>query len=183
MNSAIGAEESRVMSPQRREAAPEVVLAVWQAEDGRCEACGRPMDKRWARVTRLDDSQPPTEANLHLLCVDCKARQPDPLRRPRVVLSGEIAAQVLGELAPEQLQLAGRWLGEQLRRYGVLVSSGQAFRRYWLPGVATFAVRFPDERTVEVIDVQKVADAPQVRVRPQERTRGLPRPDRQPLLP
>jgi hypothetical protein len=26
------------------------VLAVWEAEDGRCEACGRPMDKSCART-------------------------------------------------------------------------------------------------------------------------------------
>ena len=35
----------------------DVVLAVWEAEDGRCEACTRPMDKRWAKAARLDDSQ------------------------------------------------------------------------------------------------------------------------------
>ena len=28
------------------------VLAVWEAEDGRCEACGRPMDKTCARTGR-----------------------------------------------------------------------------------------------------------------------------------
>ena len=36
--------------------APEVALAVWEAEDGRCEACKRPMDKRVARVARLADA-------------------------------------------------------------------------------------------------------------------------------
>ena len=35
----------------------EVVLAVWAAEDGRCEACSRPMDKRLAKVARLDEGQ------------------------------------------------------------------------------------------------------------------------------
>jgi hypothetical protein len=54
------------------------------------------MDKRWARVARLDDGKPPTAENLQLLCVDCKARRPDPLQRPRVVLSADIATQVLG---------------------------------------------------------------------------------------
>ncbi len=39
------------------EVAPEVVRAVWEAEDGRCEACTRPMDKRCARVTRVDDTR------------------------------------------------------------------------------------------------------------------------------
>jgi hypothetical protein len=163
---------------QRPQASPADVLAVWTAEDGRCEACGRPMDKRWARVARLDDSQGWTPENLQLLCVDCKAHRPDPLQQATFLLGDAIATQVLGQLGPEQLPLAGRWLGEQLRRYGVLVSSGKEWRRYWLPGVATFDLRFPATRTVEVIAVTKLAAQPAVRVKPQERTRGLPRPDR-----
>jgi hypothetical protein len=166
---------------QRPQASPEDVLAVWQAEDGRCEACARPMDKRVARVARLDESQGWTPANLQLLCVDCKAHRLDPLQQATVLLSEAIAAQVLGQLGPEQLALAGRWLGAQLYRYGVLISSGKEWRRYWLPGVATFDLRVLAQRTVEVIAVTKLAAQPAVRVKPQERTRGLPRPDRQPV--
>lgn len=91
------------------------------------------------------------------------------------------AAQVLGQLAPEQVPVAGRWLGEQLRRYGVLISSGREYRRSWRPGVATFSVRFPEAGTVAVVGMEKLATQPAVRIKPQERTRGLPRPDRQPL--
>ena len=69
-------------------------------------------------------------------------------------------------------------MGEQLHRYGVLVSSGKEWRRYWLPGVATFDLRFPVKRTVEVSAVTKLAAQPAVRVKPQERTRGLPGSDR-----
>jgi hypothetical protein len=166
---------------QRPTASPEDVLAVWTAEDGRCEACSRPMDKRWARVARLDESLGWTPANLQLLCLDCKAHRPDPLQQATFLLGEAIATQVLGQLGPEQLALAGRWLGEQLRRYGVVISSGKEFRRYWLPGVATFTVRFPAPRTVEVTGVEKLAATPEVRIKPQERTRGLPRPDRQPV--
>lgn len=166
---------------QRPQASPEDVLAVWTAEDGRCEACGRPMDQRWARVARLDDRQGWTPEILQLLCVDCKARRPDPLQKATVLLGDAIATQVLGQLTPEQLTLAGRWLGEQLRRYGVIISSGKEFRRYWLPGVATFSVRIPAPRTVELVGVEKLAAQPAVRIKPQERTRGLPRPDRRPL--
>jgi hypothetical protein len=165
----------------RPQASPDDVLTVWAAEDGRCEACGRAMDKRWARVARLDDSQSWTPENLQLLCLDCKAHRPDPLQQATYLLGDEIAAQVLGQLAPEQLALAGRWLGEQLRRYGVVISSGKEFRRYWLPGVATFTLRFPAPRTVEVMGVERLAATPQVQIKPQERTRGLPRPDRSPV--
>ena len=165
----------------RPKASPEDVLTVWEAEDGRCEACRRPMDRRWARVARLDESGGWTPANLQLLCLDCKAHRPDPLQQATFLLGAAVAAQVLGQLAPEQLPLAGRWLGEQLRRYGVLVSSGKEFRRYWLPGVATFVVRFPTPRAVEVTGVEKLAAEPTVKIKPQARTRGLARPDRSPL--
>jgi hypothetical protein len=80
----------------RPQASPDDVLTVWAAEDGRCEACGRAMDKRWARVARLDDSQSWTPENLQLFCLDCKAHRPDPLQQATYILGDEIAAQVLG---------------------------------------------------------------------------------------
>jgi hypothetical protein len=169
------------MDRRREQVAPELLLAVWAAEDGRCEACKRPMDKRWARVARLDDSQPRTVENLQLLCVDCKARRPDPLRTRQLVLGPEVVARVLGQLAPEQLEGATRWLAGQLKRYGVIVGGEPERRRYWLPGVGTFRVNLTDPATVVVEQVEKLTAQPAVTVKPQERTRGLPRPDRQPL--
>jgi hypothetical protein len=53
--------------PSKPQAPPAVVLAVWQTEDGRCEACKRPMDKRWAKVARLDEHQDDTLAPLMLM--------------------------------------------------------------------------------------------------------------------
>jgi hypothetical protein len=162
--------------------APEVVLAVWAAEDGRCEACKRPMDKRWARVARLDDTQPRTVENLQLLCVDCKARRPDPLKTRQLILGSEVAARVLGQLAPEQLDGATRWLAGQLKRHGVIVGGGQERRSYWLPGVGSFQVSLADPTTVVVEQVEKLTAQPEVKVKPQERTRGLPPPDRSPVM-
>lgn len=49
---------------QRPGASPDDVLAVWAAEDGRREACRRPLDRRWARVARRDDTQSWTAENL-----------------------------------------------------------------------------------------------------------------------
>lgn len=169
------------MERRREQVAPEIVLAVWTAEDGRCEACKRAMDRRWARVARLDDSQPRTAENLQLLCVDCKARRPDPLKMRSLLLGPEVAARVLGQLAPEQLEGATRWLAGQLKRYGVIVGGGQERRSYWLPGVGTFRVNLGDPSTVVVEQVEKLTATPEVKVKLQERTRGLPRPDRQPL--
>src|SRR5918911_1604937 len=49
------------------------VLAVWEAEDGRCEACGRSMDKACARTGR------DKRGDRRLVCPDCKDQRPDPL--------------------------------------------------------------------------------------------------------
>ena len=158
---------------------PEVALAVWEAEDGRCEACTRPMDRRWARVTRLDDSRADwTVDNLQLLCVDCKARRPDMLSQ--LVLGEAIAAQVVGQLGPEQTEQATRWLRTMLRRYGVLVWVTRDGRAYWLPGIGTFRVALQADGTAAVVGVERLAAQPELKVRPQARTRGLPRPDRRP---
>jgi hypothetical protein len=108
------------MERRKPDVAPAIVLAVWQAEDGRCEACSRAMDKRFARVTRVDDQGPYTAENLHLLCVDCKARRSDPLKSRQLVLGGKVAARVLGQLAPEQIEPATKWLAGQLKRHGVI---------------------------------------------------------------
>ena len=160
-------------------ASPEVTLAVWEAEDGRCEACTRPMDRRWARVTRLDSSRPEwTAENLQLLCVDCKARRPDVLSR--LVLGEAVATQVVGQLGPEQTEQATRWLRTTLRRYGVLVWVSRDRRAYWLPGIGTFRVELHADGTAAVVGVERLVTQPELKVRPQARTRGLPRPDRRP---
>jgi hypothetical protein len=54
-------------------------------------------------------------------------------------------------------------------------------RRYWLPGVGTFGLRFPDEETAVIDQVDKLTSELQVKVKPQACTRGLPRPDRRPI--
>jgi hypothetical protein len=161
---------------------PEVAAAVWEAEDGRCEACRRPMDRRCAAFGRIDDTRPDRSAeNLHLLCVDCKARRSDVLAR--LVLGGEVAARLTEGLAPEQAEQASRWLRASLRRYGVLVWVGRAARSYWLPGVGRFRVALPPEETAAVVAVEWLSTTPSLKVRSQARTRGLPRPDRRPTMP
>ncbi len=161
-------------------ASAEATLAVWAAEDGRCEACARPMDRRWARVGRVDDRCPDyTVENLHLLCVDCKSRRQDPL--VRLTLGGEVAARVLGQMGADEAEQASRWLVTSLRRYGVLVWVGREARSYWLPGIGKFRVELQPDGTATVTTVAWLTAAPQLKVQPQARTRGLPRPDRRPL--
>jgi len=139
------------------------------------------MDRRCAAFGRIDDRRPDrTAENLHLLCVDCKARRPDVLAR--LVLGGDVAARFTGQLPPEQVEQASRWLRASLRRHGVLVWVGREARSYWLPGVGRFRVALPPVGTATVVAVEWLAATPQLKVRPQARTRGLPRPDRQPLM-
>ena len=159
---------------------PAVGIAVWEAEDGRCESCKRPMDRRCARFTRVDQHRPDWSAdNLHLLCVDCDRRRPDFLTH--LVLAGEVAERVVGGLGPEQAEQATRWLRTALRKYGVLLWAGARMRAYWLPGIGTFRIVPQDDSTAAVVAVERLAPQPQLKVKPQARTRGLPRPDRRPL--
>src|SRR5919108_5096026 len=88
-----------------------VVLAIWEAEDGRCEACGRPMDKTCAQVGR------DKRGERRLVCPDCKTQQPDPLAV--AVISPKTAAQLAAALGTT-LEAASAWLAEGLRTAGVL---------------------------------------------------------------
>jgi hypothetical protein len=99
------------------------------------------------------------------------------------VLGETVAERVLGQLTPEQLVPATTWLGLQLKRYGVLVRASKRGRSYWLPGVGTFRVTVAPDATVVVERVDRLAATPTVTVKPQERTRGLPQPDRRPAQP
>ena len=158
----------------------EDALTVWTAEDGRCEACRRPMDRRCAAFGRIDDARlERTPDNLHLLCVDCKARRPDVLGQ--LVLGGEVAERVMGQLGPADAEQASRWLRVSLRRYGVLVWAGRYERSYWLPGIGRFRVALQPDGGAAVVAVEWLTATPQLTVKPQARTRNLPPPDRRPL--
>ena len=157
---------------------PEVIRAVWWAEDGRCEACGRAMDKRCATVVFIDKRAAPTTDNLQLFCVDCKGRRPDFLAQ--LVLTPEVDARLVALVGPEQAQRASRWLRSNLQRCGVILSAGRHSRAYWLPGVGTFRVERQEDGRAAVTAVEKMHPTPQVKVKPQERTRGLPKPERSP---
>jgi hypothetical protein len=98
------------------------VLAVWEAEDGRCEACARPMDKTCAQVG-CDK-----RGERRLVYPDCKTQQPDP--QAAAVVSPKTAAQPAAALGTT-LDAAGTWLAEGLRAAGVLVRLQEGRRIYW----------------------------------------------------
>ena len=162
--------------PARSPVSRDVALAVWEAESGRCEACGRAMDRCCARVARVDDARPDwTAGNLHLLCPDCKGRWPDPLAGP-LDLAADLASALTAAPGVRGLGAdAAEWLRTMLRRHGVLLMLGP--RRYWLPGIGMFLLTAGVNGGVRLRGELRGPEAI-LRTRPQARTRGLPRPDR-----
>jgi hypothetical protein len=144
-------------------------LAVWEAEDGRCEGCHRPMDRACARVGR------DRRGDQRLVCPDCKERRPDPLTAAIVAQkTTEHVAAVRGMT----LEAAASWLADGVRAYGVLVRLEDSRRLYWLPGVGVFSLlldRGPDRPPLIGGPLGTTRPRPEIRIKPQARTRGLPR--------
>ena len=154
--------------PAKKDAPSAEAVAVWEAEDGRCEACSRAMDRTCARVATLPPSSVP-----RLLCPDCKHHRPDPLTTAVV---GPQTAQALAEARTTTVDVSAAWLVAGLRAYGVLLRLDDRRRHYWLPGVGAFAL-FQHAASPPVVSgpLGKLRPHPTIRVQPQARTRGLPR--------
>ena len=151
-----------------RPAPSPAVLAVWEAEDGRCEACARPMDKTCAQVGRDKHGE------RRLVCPDCKTTRPDPLAA--AVVGPKTAAQLAAALGTT-LDAASTWLTTGLRGAGVLLRLQQGRRLYWLPGVGIFSL-VPNRQAGGppiIGGPVKLMPRPAIRTRPQALTRGLPR--------
>src|SRR6185437_8378388 len=112
--------------PATKRTPSPAALAAWEAEDGRCEACGRAMDRTCARTGR--DSR----GEHRLVCPDCKERKPDPL--VAAVVEPGTAVQLAGELGMTR-EAASAWLAAGLFAHGVLLHLQADHRVYWLPGV------------------------------------------------
>src|SRR5919199_6227600 len=156
-------------SNQRRAPPPSpAVLAVWEAEDGRCEACGRPMDKSCARTGRDQRGE------RRLVCPDCKDQRPDPLAAAVV---GPKTAEQVAEALGTTLEAASAWLAEGLRATGVLLRFQEGQRTYWLPGVGTFALYLDHPGRPPIIGgpLGPLGRELEIHIQPQARTRGLPR--------
>ena len=151
-----------------RPAPSPAVLAVWEAEDGRCEACARPMDKTCAQVGRDKHGE------RRLVCPDCKTTRPDPLAA--AVVGPKTAAQLAAALGTT-LEAAGAWLATGLRSAGVLLRLQEGRRTYWLPGVGHFALYLDRPGRPPVIGgpLGPLHRELAIRSKPQARTRGLPR--------
>jgi hypothetical protein len=127
------------------------------------------MDKTCAQVGR------DKRGDRRLVCPDCKNQRPDPLATASVATkTAEHVAAVRGT----SLEAAATWLADGLRTYGVLVRFQEDRRIYWLPGVGSFPLflnRRPDRPSIIGGPFGTLRPHPEIRSKPQARTRGLPR--------
>lgn len=157
---------------QKIEFREETKIAVWEAEDGRCEICKRPMNRDIASFSRVDARIDDWSAdNLHLLCIDCQAGRPDLLTHVTIWKKVVKELAPLIDLSEEETE---EFLPDILFRHGVLLRNQKWDREYWVPGIGVFCVTKWEEATVtEAIRIYK---EPKIIGKPQARTRGLQKP-------
>ena len=167
--------------PPRRD-----VLAVWRAEDGRCECCGRPMDRRCAKVSRRVKPGTWIGGNLALLCFDCDSRY---MPGQTILSTRRPADEVVSALPVKPGYDRWQVLRALLLKYGIYIPhnrdhTGKKRRRIWVPRLCRVTLRRvpspPSARPAEW-EITSLHVWPEGRLagpQPQKRTRGLPKPDR-----
>ncbi len=163
--------------PPKKWISEETLLAVWEAEDGRCEVCKRAMDKRFARWLPIKKGsiEDRPEA-LHLACIDCRRNQPEYLRT-----FIRVDKNVMQKIEQKTEYTDEQKFVNDFREYAVLVGKNKDFRTYWLPRVGSFYVRTLQETENglpirQVFKIKRIYKEPKLNIKKQERTRGLPRP-------
>jgi hypothetical protein len=164
------------MAKNRHPVREKTLLSVWKAEDGRCEVCKRPMDKRLARWLPRKEKIKNNPSDIHLACLDCSKGRPDYLLT-FIRVDKNVAKKLKKKLGFYDEREFLDWL----RNYGVLVGANPEFRRYWIPGIGVFFLKTLDQ-TENGLPVRLVYKAkriypdPKLIVKEQKRTRGFPRP-------
>jgi hypothetical protein len=157
--------------------APEdLLLDVWQAEDGRCEVhgCGRPMDRRVATARLV--------GKFWRLVCPCCAYGWEPFRLGIEGISPKARARLFpGEPPEPDVERASlSLLSAALSRYGVVTSvSGKRqppnVFGFWLPGIGGFAIAAHRRKPAALCWASQPHAEATLRRKPQARTRGLPR--------
>jgi hypothetical protein len=155
---------------------PPILLtqSIWRAEDGRCEACSRPIDRHIAQI--VPRMPGPLEGdNAALLCPLCQHFLQSPFSIMRVdKVTAEILASALGMTKPE----AAQWLREQLEAFAVFIEVASDMMRVWLPGVGSVTVQTRSGKPPVATSLKLHGNNQwQVIGKPQARSRGLPRVD------
>ena len=144
---------------------------VWAAEDGRCEACGRAMNRTVARLKRRQTSDFALD-KWALVCPFCQGGWKAPFGEVKV---DRQVAEVLSEGLSLEKPKAAAWLRQMLANYGVIIGTRPDAIQVWLPSVGRGWIRAratapPVIRKFEVYPTTNWT----VHVQEQARTRGLP---------
>ncbi|MEK5257646.1 HNH endonuclease signature motif containing protein [Paenibacillus sp. FSL F4-0125] len=112
----------------------KTVTEIHAAEDGRCENCGRAMDKRAVQIRRIDPFIFNELSNYVLLCPDCMINQPDVLEDAKFA---EATIERYQEIQSVSLDQAIREL-DIIKNNLVLLLVKGGRRKYWLPSLGVF---------------------------------------------
>jgi hypothetical protein len=116
---------------RRKQYSRKTIMAVHAAEDGRCESCGRGMDKNAAQIRRIDPLIFNVMNNYALQCPDCMRQEPDVLEDAKFT---EADIRRYQEIRGISLDQAIREL-DIIKRNLVLLEVARGHRKYWLPGL------------------------------------------------
>lgn len=134
------------------------------AEDGRCEKCGRPMDKNVVMVRRKDETVFNDFNNYILLCPDCDMGRPDRLQSAsfakKTIVQYQEARKISFEDALQELLVTKDHL--------VLLNVLDKHKRfYWAPKLGKFLLNKNILYLVQLYD----SPAPVLERKPQVRSR------------
>lgn len=119
---------------RRKRYSLKTIKEVHAAEDGRCEGCGRPMDKKAAQIRRINPLIFNELNNYALLCPDCMRNQPDVLED---AVFTETAIERYRGIRDIPLDQAVHEL-ELIKKNLVLLEVSGGRRKYWLSGFGIF---------------------------------------------
>lgn len=114
------------------------IYKVHEAEDGRCEECGRGMDKKVARVKRIDMTIFNDLNNYALLCPDCNKGRPDLLEN---AIFEEKTIKLYQDARNISLPEAQHELLTTKNNLVIIKEYGSRTRYYWAVGLGVFLLQ------------------------------------------
>ncbi|MEK5061073.1 hypothetical protein BK126_26520 [Paenibacillus sp. FSL H7-0326] len=166
----------------------EVKQEVYNAEDGRCEACGQAMHFRVAQFVKRDWTIFNDTENIKLLCYPCKAGRRNVLFSPHLVILDRNIDYLRVKMKMEDNDEVKQFIKENLK-YAVHTNTFNPNKQqnrkqvkdlklrgqYWLPGIGRFRlqVHYIDKRKGYAIQFVECAKNPSLNIQPQKHTRGL----------
>jgi len=148
---------------RRKRYSLKTIREVHAAEDGRCEGCGRAMDKKAVQIRRIDPLIFNEMNNYALMCPDCMKNQPDVLKEASFAESAIERYRTVRDIPLDQAMRELIIIKKNL----VLFEISGGRRKYWLPGLGMFSFH-QGELTIDHI-YKNVT--PTLEQKPQQRSR------------